>query len=76
MQVRREQVDQGREQVAPRPHQRGDSEPAGPAAPSAVNKTASLPAATHGTRLRLRAQGELLPAGSVKTWLNLVVRCA
>jgi len=63
LQVRRQQVDQRRQQVAPRPHQYRDRELEGPTAATAVNKAASVAAAADGPRLRLRAEGELLPAG-------------
>lgn len=63
MQVRRQQVDQGCQQVAPRSDQRRDREPEGPPATPAFNKTAPVPAAVDGSGLRLRAEGELLPAG-------------
>ena len=63
LQVRRQQVDQRRQQVAPRPDQCRDRELEGPAAAATVNKAASVAAAADGPGLRLRAEGELLPAG-------------
>lgn len=66
LQVRRQQVDQGRQQVAPRSDQCRDRELEGPAASPAVDTTAPVAAAADGPRLRLRAEGELLPAGWVR----------
>ena len=63
LQVRRQQVDQRRQQAASRPDQCRDRELEGPPAAAAVNKAASVAAAADGPGLRLRAEGELLPAG-------------
>jgi len=63
LQVRRQQVDERRQQVAPRPDQCRDRELEGPPAATAINEAASVAAAADGAGLRLRAEGELLPAG-------------
>jgi len=63
LQVRRQQVDQRRQQVAPRPDQCRDRELEGPSAATAVNKAASVATAADGAGVRLRTEGELLPAG-------------
>ncbi|GIY31980.1 hypothetical protein CDAR_410931 [Caerostris darwini] len=57
-----QQVDEGSVEAAPGPHQRRDRQPQGPAAPTFLHTTATLPAAAHGARLRLRAEGQLLSA--------------
>ncbi|GBN03567.1 hypothetical protein AVEN_181146-1 [Araneus ventricosus] len=57
-----QQVDEGRVEVAAGPHQCGDRQPAGPPAAALVHEAAAIAAAADGPRLRLRQEGQLLPA--------------
>lgn len=61
-QLRCEQVDERGEQIASRPDQHGDRTPAWPPPAPGVYPAAALPAPAHGPRLRLRPEGQLLPA--------------
>lgn len=58
-QVRRDQVDEGRQQITERPHQRGNREPPRSAAAAAVDATATVAAAADGACLRLRPESQL-----------------
>ncbi|RZF38860.1 hypothetical protein LSTR_LSTR017609, partial [Laodelphax striatellus] len=59
--VRHKQVDKGCKQTAPGPDQRRDHQSARPAAPAPLHPPAAQPATADGSRLRLCAQGQLLP---------------
>jgi len=67
-QFRRQQVDEGGVEAAPRPDQHGDRAAARPAAAAGVDAPAAVAAAAHGAHLRLRPQGQLLPARYVQSF--------
>lgn len=70
LQVRPGKVNQRGEQTSPRPHQRRNRQPARPSAAAAVYQAEAVPAAADGSRLRLRAEEQLLPARSVTSFYN------